>query len=136
MRAPLALIAMVTGLTVLAAPPAAHSAEPVAKPVVTAKDMRTGPRICIFSNNGKRVDAPAGDDTTIELPNETPAATDQNDRPQGAARDQDRQVAHDASVTAQPKTEAKRAEAEQTKTAKAGPDCATDTTPANARPLG
>jgi hypothetical protein len=54
MRTPLAIAAVLTGLVLWIAPAMAADAH---RPIVTAeKDVPTGPRICLFSQNGKRAE--------------------------------------------------------------------------------
>lgn len=80
MRRSLAVAGVLTGLVLWTAPAMAHGAQRAAvdKPIVTAeKDLPTGPRICLFSQNGKRAE-PAPTDSTeqVEAPHDTRPVSD------------------------------------------------------------
>ncbi|MDZ4866544.1 MAG: hypothetical protein SGI91_04420 [Alphaproteobacteria bacterium] len=68
MRAPFAIAAVLAGLVLWTAPAMAHDAQRAAgKSIVTAeKDLPTGPRICLFSQNGKRAEPSPDSSEQIE----------------------------------------------------------------------
>jgi hypothetical protein len=89
MRTLLAIAGLLTGLVLWTAPAMAHDAHRMAadKPIVTAeKDVPTGPRICLFSQNGKRADPAPGESTEqLESPQNNAAPLANNDSHQEAA---------------------------------------------------
>lgn len=80
MRRSLAIAGVLTGLVLWTAPATAHDAQrtTVDKPMVTAeKDLPTGPRICLFSQNGKRAEpAPTNSTEQVEGPPDTRPVND------------------------------------------------------------
>ena len=88
MRTSLAIAGVITGLVLWTAPAMAHDALPAAveKPIVTAeKDLPTGPRICLFSQNGKRNEPTPADSTEqVEEPHDVRPASDQAQRDEAA----------------------------------------------------
>jgi hypothetical protein len=75
MRTPLAIAAVLTGLAVWTAPAVAADAH---RPIVTAeKDVPTGPRICLFSQSGKRAEpSPVDEAGKVEPPSSTGVSAD------------------------------------------------------------
>jgi hypothetical protein len=66
MRTPLAIAAVLTGLVLWTVPAMAAD---VHRTIITAeKDVPTGPRICLFSQNGKRAETPPTDVADVEAP--------------------------------------------------------------------
>ena len=84
MRTLLAIAGVITGLVLWTVPAMAHDAQGAAvdKPIVTAeKDLPTGPRICLFSQNGKRAEpAPADSSEQVEGPHDVRPASDHAQR--------------------------------------------------------
>jgi hypothetical protein len=76
MRTLLAIAAMLIGAVLWTAPAAAHGSHGAAagQPVKLAdaeKELGTGPRICLFSQNGKRAEPTPNDVAKVEAAHET-----------------------------------------------------------------
>jgi hypothetical protein len=98
MRTPLAIAAVLTGLVLWTAPAMAADAH---RAIVTAeKDVPTGPRICLFSQNGKRAEpSPVDEVEKIEPPRPAAASAAGAVPTQEAATPPELEVAQSESET-------------------------------------
>lgn len=125
MRTLLAIAGVLTGLVLWTMPALAHGVV-ADKPIVTAeKDVPAGPRICIFSQNGKRAEPAPGDgDEQVEPPRDNAAQPVSDDSHRDTAAPAKLEVAQ-----SQPENDAK-VEASQQPSASQAADrvCDTDVT--------